>query len=437
MLITLKDKETRNKFLILIGLMILIRIGSIIPIPGISTDYMKNLLSNDGFGFLILITGNSFSQMSLFALSISPYITASIIVQLMTVVIPRLEELTKDGKTGREQIEKITNILGICLAFIQALGMALVLGKQGLIVNYTWWMVILMTVIWTVGAAILMFIGEKITKMNIGNGISYILICNILSTFPNDVLNLFEVFIKNKKPAFMVLNITIIMMLFGILLLSVIYLATTEKQVLIVFSRKVNGMSNKQYLPIQLNICNVMPIIFSGSILSFPILLNAFLPNIDILQRFSHYLNQNNWFNPINWKYSVGAVIYIILTYFFASFYLEINFNVFEIAKNLKMQGAAIAGIRPGKETAEYLKNLSEKIARMGTTFMLLIVLIFTFLTHIFGISALSIGGTSILICVSVIMESKKAILTQLQSAKNRSYYMGISKNNLFKARRR
>ena len=187
-----KSKELRNKILIIFAAMVFIRIGSVIPIPGVNAEYMQTIMENSGLGFFNMLTGNSFSQMSLFALSISPYITASIIIQLLTVVFPSLEELRKDGKTGREKIERYTTILGVVLAFIQSLFMSLAFGSQGLLDPYTWWMVAITTIVWTAGAGILIFIGTRITKMEVGNGISYILICNILSTFPNDVFNLYN-----------------------------------------------------------------------------------------------------------------------------------------------------------------------------------------------------------------------------------------------------
>ena len=414
-----KDKELMKKILIILISMIFIRIGSVIPLPFINTTIVNDFFNNSGFGFLNLITGNSMSQMSLFALSISPYITSSIVVQLLTISIPSLEELSKDGKSGQNKIKTITNVIAIVLAFVQSISFAIGFGKQGLLNPFNIQTIILSTLIWTIGSGILIFIGEKITKLNLGNGISYILLFNILSTFPNDVFSLKEVFIDGKILAVKLLNIFIILIIFFLLISACVFLSTTEKRIPMTFSRRIGNFENKNYLPIPLNTCGVMPIIFSSSIMSLPMIINIFINN-DILSKINNYLNQSNWFNLSNLKYSFGIIIYIGLTYLFTSFYLDINFNVIEISKNLKTQGATISGIRQGNPTTEYLRKITRKLAFIGTTISLLIIISIMILTHSFGISSLSIGGTSILICVSIVLESKKAIQTEIHNAKNR-----------------
>lgn len=419
-----KNKELRNKIILIIGAMILVRVGSVIPIPGVNTEYMQALMQNSGFGFLNMLTGNSFSKMSFFALSISPYITASIIVQLMTIVIPRLEDLTKEGKTGKETIEKITMGVGITLAFIQSLCMAIGFGSRGLLNPYTWWMVVIMTIIWTAGAALLMVIGNLITKLDLGNGISYILVCNILSTFPGDVFTVYEMLMSGKIVPLQIVIGIMIFMIFIALCMVCILLATAEKRIPTTFSGKVNGYSNKQDLPIPLNTCGVMPIIFSGSIMSLPVLASSFFPNVGWLSIVASFCNQGQWFRKEALWFTLGIVIYILMTYYFTTFYLEVNFNPTELANNLKTQGAVIPGIRPGKPTADYIQEVSGKVAFVGTTFMLMIILLMDLVCNITGIGSLSIGGTSILICVSVIIESAKTIKTAAQAYKGRSYYV-------------
>ena len=220
----LKDKELMKKLLFIFLSMIFIRIGSVIPLPFIDTSVVKDFFNNSGFSFLNLITGNSLSQMSFFALSISPYITASIIIQLLTVSIRRLEELSKDGKTGQDKIQMITNVIAIIFAFAQSIGLAIGFGKQGMLRPFTWYTVLLCVLIWTVGSGILIYIGEKITKFNLGNGISYILLLNILSVFPNDILSLKEVFIDNKILSVKILNGFIIAIIFCTFFLSDLYI---------------------------------------------------------------------------------------------------------------------------------------------------------------------------------------------------------------------
>lgn len=422
MIILMKNKETRNKLLLILGFIIFVRIGSLIPIPGINGDYMKSIISGSGFQFLNMITGNSFSKMSLFALSISPYITASIIIQLMTVIIPKLEDLSKDGKTGQEKIQKITNITGIIISFIQSFFMAIGFGSRGLLNPYTWWMVLVATSIWTLGASILIIMGEKITKLELGNGISYILLFNILSTFQNDLFVIYERFSYDSKPAAVAFKLALAVMIFMIFLAGCIYLNLSEKRIQIRFSRKnINSEQGKE-LPISLNICNVMPVIFTGSIISMVNIAATFSSN-QILLTIARYLSPNNWFITGNLKYTLGCIVYILLAYFFANFYLDIAFNATEIAERLKSQGATVPGIRPGKPTAEYLHTNAFEMMVLGTGLMLAIVLGASFVCNIFGIGVLSIGGTSILICVNVIIETFKKLKTTAQSIRARSYY--------------
>jgi len=432
MIILMKNKETRNKLLLILGFIIFVRIGSLIPIPGINGDYMKSIISGSGFQFLNMITGNSFSKMSLFALSISPYITASIIVQLMTVIIPKLEDLSKDGKTGQEKIQKITNITGIIISFIQSLFMAIGFGSRGLLNPYTWWMVLIATSIWTLGASILIIMGEKITKLELGNGISYILLFNILSTFPNDLFVIYERFSYNSKPVTVVFKLTLAIMVFMTFLAGCIYLNLSEKRIQIRFSRKSINNEQGKDLPISLNICNVMPVIFTGSIISMVNIAATFSSNQTLLT-ISKYLSPNNWFITGSLKYTLGCIVYILLAYFFANFYLDIAFNATEIAQRLKAQGATIPGIRPGKATSEFLHTNAFEMMVLGTGLMLCIVLGASLVCNIFGIGVLSIGGTSILICVNVIIETYKKIKTAAQSVRVQSYYKKKnSKKSLF-----
>lgn len=431
MIYLIKNKETRNRLLLILGFIIFVRIGSIIPIPGINSEYMKTIISGSGFQFLNMITGNSFSKMSLFALSISPYITASIIIQLMTVIIPKLEDLSKDGKTGQEKIQKITNITGIIISFIQSLFMAIGFGSRGLLNPYTWWMVLIATCIWTLGASILIILGEKITKLELGNGISYILLFNILSTFPGDMFVIYERFSYDSAPAVTTFKLLLAVSVFMIFLAGCIYLNLSEKRIEIRFSRKstINEQSND--LPISLNICNVMPVIFTGSIISMVSIAATFSSN-QMLLTIAQYLSPNNWFIAGNLKYSIGCIVYILLSYFFANFYLDIAFNATEIAQRLKTQGATIPGIRPGKPTSEYLHANAFEMMILGTGLMLCIVLGASLVCNIFGIGVLSIGGTSILICVNVIIETYKKLKTAAQSVKVRTYYKKRNKKSLF-----
>ena len=418
-----KNKSLRKKILILIGTMTLIRIGSQIPIPGVNTEYMKVILENSGLSFINMMTGSSFSQMSLFALSISPYITASIVFQLLAIAVPAIEEWHKDGKTGKEKLERATVILAMVLALIQALFMSIGLGRQGLLEPYTWWMAMITTTIWTGGAGLLIYIGNRITKLNIGSGISYILLFNILSTFPQDLYTLYEIFMSGKKIQFQIVYAVIIAMIFAAIVIACIGIHLAAKKIPTTFSGKMaNGYTYKHDLPIPLNACGVMPIIFSGTIISVPLMISNFLPEVSWLNKLSMYLNERNWFNTITPQYSLGAILYIVLTLVFAVFYLDITLNPMEMANNLRQQGAVIPGIRPGKPTADYLKNTIKKVGMFGAVLVLALILVMTLICNCSGASSLSIGGTSILICVNVVIDSAKAIRIEQQSSNPYAY---------------
>lgn len=417
-----KNKILCKKLLTIVVVMTSIRICSQIPLPGVNTEYMKALLNRDGLGFFNMLTGSSFSKMSIFALSISPYITASIILQLLGIAIPSIGEWKKDGKTGQEKMEHWNVIIALAIAAVQALFISIGLGKQGLLVQYTWWMVLYTTVVWTAGSGILIFIGNKITKLNLGSGISYILLFNILSTFPQDIFSLYEVFIHGKSTASQAVAISLILVAFAVIIATCIVIHLSERKIPLMFSGKLSGVVPKKDMPIPLNACGVMPIIISGTIMSIPILISSFLPQVAWLSKVSMVLNERNWFVPEEFKYSLGVVIYVFLTLFFAFFYLEITLNSYEISSNLKQQGGTIPGIRPGKPTQEYLQKVIREVGMFGAGVVLCLILGMLLICNASGVGTLSIGGTSILICVSVILDSVKAIKTENQSSNPHAY---------------
>ena len=283
-------------------------------------------------------------------------------------------------------------------------------------------MVLIETCFWTLGATILIIMGEKITKLDLGNGISFILLFNILSTFPGDLMVVYERFSYDSKPVAIALKLFLAIAVFMVFLAGCIYLNLSEKRIQIRFSRKSINNEQGKDLPISLNICNVMPVIFTGSIISMVNIAATFSSN-QILLTISKYLSPNNWFITGSLKYTLGCIVYILLAYFFANFYLDIAFNATEIAQRLKAQGATIPGIRPGKPTSEFLHTNAFEMMVLGTGLMLCIVLGASLVCNIFGIGVLSIGGTSILICVNVIIETYKKIKTAAQSVRVQSYY--------------
>ena len=408
----LKELPLLIKSFAILCIIIVVRAGSSYPLPFVNTSYMKMILNMEGLAFLNSITGGSMQQMSLFALSISPYISASIIIQLMTVVIQPLEEMQKDGKTGMERYKRVTRGLAITLSIIQSAAMAIGLGARGLLVSYEPKTVVAATVIWSLGAIILIGISTLIDWLEIGNGISILLCVNILSTFPSDLMTLRDVFLYGRSTAARAVNITLITIIFLMILAVCVILYSTQKEVPVTNSKKLLGNISRSTFPIPLNTCSVMPVIFASSIISLPLVISQFagLAKTGIPMHIMKCLTTGEWFKTESPVYTVGALLYFMLTTFFTYFYLDIGFNPYEIADNLKQSGATIPGIRPGIPTAEYIQKLSTKIALIGNTLTTGLILVMHAICNAYGIGSLSIAGTSIIIFVGVLIEEKKLI---------------------------
>lgn len=355
-------------------------------------------------------------QMSFFALSISPYITASIIMQLMTVVFPSLEELQKDGKTGMEHFKKITQVLAITLAVIQSVAMAAGLGARGLLVSYTLATVIIASVVWSVGAVTLIGISTFLDWMEVGSGLSILLCTNILSTLPSDLFSLRDVFVSGKITAVAVLNTVLIIAVFLAVISICVTLATTCREIPVTNSRKMGGRLNKSTFPIPLNTCSVMPVIFSSSILSLPIIVSQFtgMAKNGLPMHIMRCLSTGEWFKPEQPIYSIGALLYFGLTTLFTYFYLDIGFNPYEIADNLKRSGATIPGIRPGTPTMEYIKKVSTRIALVGNAATTFLIIAMYAACNFYGLGSLSIAGTSVIILVGVVTEERRILVSLL-----------------------
>jgi preprotein translocase subunit SecY len=415
----LKGLPTACKAAVILAVIILVRFGSSYPLPFVDGDYMRMILGIQGLAFLNSITGGSMQQMSFFALSISPYITASIIMQLMTVVFPSLEEMQKDGKTGRERFKHITQAVAVTLSVIQSVAMAVGLGARGLLVSYTPATVAAASVIWSIGAIVLIGISSFLDWMEVGSGISILLCANILSTFPSDVFALRDMFVSGKIPAVAVLNACLIIATFLAILGVCVVLASTSREVPVVNSRKLAGTLDKSSFPIPLNTCSVMPVIFASSILSLPIIVSQFTGTAKdgIPMHIMRCLTTGEWFKPEQPLYTVGAFLYFGLTTLFTYFYLDIGFNPYEIADNLKRSGATIPGIRPGAPTVEYIRKTSTRIALAGNTATTLLILAMHAVCNAYGLGALSIAGTSVIILVGVVIEERR-LLASLAAVK-------------------
>ena len=416
-------KDIRKKIGYTFLMLIVIRIGSELPTPGVDPSYIKDFFAQntgEAFNLFNAFTGGSFEQMSVFALSITPYITSSIIMQLLTIAIPKLEEMQKEGEDGRKKIVAITRYLTVALALIESTAMAVGFGRRGLLVEYNFVNAAIVVLTLTAGSALLMWIGERITEKGVGNGISIVLVINIISRIPNDMTTLFEQFVKGKSLASGGLAVVIILAIIIALVVFVIVLQDGERRIAVQYSQKVVGRKTfggqSTHIPLKINTAGVIPIIFASSLMQFPIVIASFLGKdggTGIGSEILRGMNQGNWCNPENLKYSWGLLVYIILTVFFAYFYTSITFNPLEIANNMKKSGGFIPGIRPGKPTVEYLTRILNYIIFVGACGLVLIQIVPIFFNGWLG-AKVSFGGTSLIIIVSVVLETLKQIESQM-----------------------
>jgi len=418
-----KNKQLRKKLLFTTLILIVVRFGSQLPIPEIDSAqisaYLKSTLG-DSFSLLNSFTGGSFMQMSVFALSVTPYITSSIIMQLMTIVIPALEEMQKDGEDGRKRMAKITRYVTVVLAIIEGAGLAIGFANQGALgTDYTTFTIITMIIALTAGAVLVMWLGERITESGIGNGISIILLVNIVSGMPGDFTSLYNQFMKGKQIGAALIAGCVIVGVVLAVVVFVIVLSDAERHIPVQYSKKMQGRKlvggQQSKIPLKVNTAGVIPIIFASSIMQFPIMLQNVLKyeNNGFIGKALTSLNSSTWFDASHPKRSIGLLIYIVLVVLFAYFYTSITFNPLEISNNMKKQGGFIPGIRPGKPTVDYLNKILKYIIFIGAAGLTIVAVVPFFFNGVFGASV-SFGGTSIIIVVGVILETIKQIQSQL-----------------------
>lgn len=418
-----KNKQLRKKLLFTTLILIVVRFGSQLPIPEIDSAqisaYLKSTLG-DSFNLLNSFTGGSFMQMSVFALSVTPYITSSIIMQLMTIVIPALEEMQKDGEDGRKRMAKITRYVTVVLAIIEGAGLAIGFANQGALgTDYTTFTIVTMIIALTAGAVLVMWLGERITESGIGNGISIILLVNIVSGMPGDFTSLYNQFMKGKQIGPALIAGCVIVGVVLAVVVFVIILSDAERHIPVQYSKKMQGRKlvggQQSKIPLKVNTAGVIPIIFASSIMQFPIMLQNVLKyeNNGFIGKALTSLNSSTWFDASHPKRSIGLIIYIVLVVLFAYFYTSITFNPLEISNNMKKQGGFIPGIRPGKPTVDYLNKILKYIIFIGAAGLTIVAVVPFFFNGVFGASV-SFGGTSIIIVVGVILETIKQIQSQL-----------------------
>lgn len=421
-----KVKEIRERLFYTFLMLIVVRIGCQLPLPGTTAKSISQVMGqfrNGAFGFFDAMTGGSFEQMSIFALNITPYITSSIIIQLLTIAIPKLEEMQRDGEEGRKKIVSITRYLTVGLALVQALATSISFGNKGLFgdINtmskgeYAIAIVIAVAAL-TGGSAFLMWVGENITEKGVGNGISIILLINIVARIPNDFSSLFEQFVKNASSVGgSLLAAVIIVGVVVVIVGFVVFLQDGERRISVQYSKKMQGRKlvggASTHIPLKVNTAGVIPIIFAQSLFSFLIVICQLVSGKT--PKWTYFLESSRWWNFSKPIYSIGYLVYVVLVIAFAYFYTSITFNPIEVADNMKKQGGFIPGIRPGKPTQDYLNNILNYIVFIGAVGLLIVATIPIAFAGIAG-AKVSFGGTSLIIIVGVVLETLKSIESKM-----------------------
>ncbi len=418
----LKIKDIRNKLIFTFLILIVVRIGCLIPAPGINAEAVNELLKNvlgESQNMLNQFTGGSLSKMSVFALNVTPYITSSIIMQLLTIAIPALEEMQRDGEDGRKKITAITRFLTVGLGILESIGLAIGFGRQGAFDNYNFYSVFVIVITLTAGSTLVMWLGERISESGVGNGISIILLINIVSRMPADFTSLYEMFIKDKELVNgVVAAVIIVAVVLGTAVL-VVLLQSAERRIPVQYAKQVKGRKltggQSSYIPLKVNTSGVIPVIFASSLLSIPSIVTNLLSleTGTVLEKIMQGMNSNYWFNlDYPWA-SVGLLVYVLLVIFFAYFYTSITFNPMEVANNMKKGGGFIPGIRPGKPTQDYLNKVLNHVVFIGVVGLLIVALIPIFFNGMFNANV-SFGGTSLIIIVGVILDTIKQLESQM-----------------------
>ena len=429
-----KVPELRKKIMFTIFALLIFRLGSAVPVPYIDSTTLETYLAAQSgtiLGLMNAMSGSAFSMATIFALSVQPYINSSIIIQLLTIAIPKLEELQQDGQEGRKKIAEITRYVTVGLALIQSTAMSIGFGRSGMFEHYTWYNVVVCVITLTAGSAFLMWVGERITEKGVGNGISVVLLYNIISRLPDDAITIYETFMSGRSIAVQILIAVFVIAILLAILGFTVLLNAAERRIPVQYAQKVQGRRSvggrSTYIPVKVNTANVMPVIFASSLMSMPQIIGSFFGyQIDVTTiggKIMAMLSSNYWFRPSLPFYSIGVVVYVALLIVFAYFYTSISFNPLEIADNMKKSGGFIPGVRPGKPTSDFLNNMLNHLIIIGAVGLTIIALLPIILSGIFNITRLSFMGTSLIIIVSVVLETAKSIESKMVAREYESIF--------------
>lgn len=401
-----KIKELRNRILFTIGILALYRFGANLTLPGVDATVILKQVEQGIMGMLDLFSGGALGNFSVFSLGIMPYITATIIMQLLQVVIPKLDQLAKEGEVGRRKINQISRYLTVGLALMQSVAMTFYFRNFGAIPNFDWMHVLIIVVTLTAGTAVIMWLGELINLHGIGNGISLIIFASIISRIPGGLISLFRLKGTNWLfiGLFAVLTVGVVVV--------IILITQGERRIPVQYAKRIVGRKvfggQSTYIPLKVNQSGVMPIILAVSVLLFPATIAQFI-NVPWLQSIANWLSPSiaGKINP------VYIIIYSVLIIIFAYFYTAISFNPNDTAENLRKYGGYIPGMRPGKTTSDFLSNILNRITLPGAIFLAIIAILPEILIDTLKIP-FKFGGTSVIIAVSVALETMKWIESQL-----------------------
>lgn len=411
-----KITELRNKILYTLMMFAVFRAGIHIPVPGVDASVIESLFTSGNlFGLLDLFAGGALSKFSIFAMSITPYINASIIMQLLQSVVPQFEAWSKDGEDGRKKIAKVTRYGTVVLGFVQAAGMAFALRANNALVNNDFLSVFVVAIILTAGTCLLMWIGEQITAYGIGNGISLIIFAGIVARLPDGLETIYQYIQNGTINMFQAFLFAVI----ALAMIAVVVAVTQgQRRIPIQYAKRVVGRKmyggHSTFLPLKVNQAGVIPIIFASSVLMFPVTIAQFIDN-----EFVHKAA-----DLFTWGTPLQTALYAILIFIFTYFYTAISINITDMADNMKKYGGFIPGIRAGKPTADYVDNVMTKITFAGAVFLAVVAIIPNFLGSITGVQGVYFGGTALLIVVGVALDT----MQQIESLMVTRHYKGFVK---------
>jgi preprotein translocase subunit SecY len=396
----LKITELRQKVVFTLAMFLVFRAGTHIPVPGVDVSVIEQMFTSGNlFGLLDLFSGGALSKFSVFAMSITPYINASIIMQLLTVVVPKFEQWAKEGEEGRKKITQITRYGTVLLGFVQAIGMAV--GLKAAIINPSIGSTLLIALTLTAGTTFLMWLGEQITEKGIGNGISLIIFAGIVSRIPDGIYVIYQYLTAGTINLFNLLLFIIIGLAMIVLVISI---SQGQRRIPVQYAKRVVGRKtyggHSTHIPLKVNQAGVIPIIFASSVLMFPVTIAQFI-NIPWVKTMA------GWFA---WGTPLQTFLYALLIIFFTYFYTAVTLNISDMAENMKKYGGFIPGLRPGKPTADYLDRVMTRITLAGSIFLALIAILPNFIAAVTSIPGVYFGGTALLIVVGVALDTMKQI---------------------------